>query len=163
MSANVIGIDPGVTGALALLTDDGGLLEVADMPTLADGTKGRATVNSPLLADLLARWHAREVFCEFVAARPTDGAVQAFAFGRCRGAIEGVAAALSIPVTFITPACWKRAVGIAAGKIGAKDTARSEAIRRWPAHAALFARVKDDGRAEAALIAIAGMQREVRR
>ena len=41
-----------------------------------------------------------------------------------------------------------------------KDAARSEAIRRRPAKADLFARLKDDGRAEAALIAIAGMQRE---
>jgi hypothetical protein len=37
-----------------------------------------------------------------------------------------------------------------------KDAARSEAIRRWPDHAALFARVKDDGRAESALIGVAG-------
>ncbi len=40
---------------------------------------------------------------------------------------------------------------------GAKDTARSEAIRRWPDKAGLFARVKDDGRADAALIAVAGL------
>jgi crossover junction endodeoxyribonuclease RuvC len=55
---------------------------------------------------------------------------------------------------------WKREVGIAPGKIGAKDAARSQAIRRWPAQASLFARVRDDGRAEAALIAVAGMNRE---
>jgi crossover junction endodeoxyribonuclease RuvC len=159
MSANVIGIDPGVTGAMALLTDEGVLLEIADMPTLADGTKGRATVNAPLLADVLARWHAGEVFCEFVGARPTDGSVQAFAFGRCRGAIEGVVAALSIPIDFITPPAWKRLIGIPPGKDGAKDAARSEAIRRWPDKAAWFARVKDDGRAEACLIALAGLMR----
>jgi crossover junction endodeoxyribonuclease RuvC len=40
-----------------------------------------------------------------------------------------------------------------------KDAARAEAIRRWPGQAQLFARVKDDGRAEAALIAIAGLAR----
>jgi len=159
MSANVIGIDPGVTGALALLTDEGVLLEIADMPTLADGTKGRSTVNSPLLADLLARWHAREAFCEFVGPRPTDGSVQAFSFGRCRGAIEGVAAALSIPIDFITPPAWKRVVGIPPGREGAKDAARSEAIRRWPDKAAWFARAKDDGRAEACLIGWAGLMR----
>jgi hypothetical protein len=50
MSANFIGIAPGMTGALALLSNEGALLEVADMPTLADGTKGRSTVNAPLLA-----------------------------------------------------------------------------------------------------------------
>lgn len=40
-----------------------------------------------------------------------------------------------------------------------KDASRSEAIRRWPAQASLFARVKDDGRAEAALIAVGGIVR----
>jgi crossover junction endodeoxyribonuclease RuvC len=44
----------------------------------------------------------------------------------------------------------------------AKDAARGAAIARWPAKAALFARVKDDGRAEAALIALAGLMREGR-
>ena len=87
----------------------------------------------------------------------------AFAFGRSRGICEGVLAALGIPASHIAPAAWKRAVGIAPGKDGAKDAARSEAIRRWPAKAALFDRVKDDGRAEAALIAIAGMKREASR
>jgi hypothetical protein len=41
-----------------------------------------------------------------------------------------------------------------------KDAARAEAIRRWPGQAGLFARKKDDGLAEAALIAVAGMMRE---
>jgi crossover junction endodeoxyribonuclease RuvC len=63
-------------------------------------------------------------------------------------------------VAFITPPVWKRAIGIPPGKEGAKVAARSEAIRRWPSQAGLFARVKDDGRAEAALIAIAGMMRK---
>jgi len=61
-------------------------------------------------------------------------------------------------VAFITPPTWKRAVGIPPGKDGAKDAARSEAIRRWPDRAGLFARVKDDGRAEAALIGLCGLQ-----
>jgi hypothetical protein len=38
----------------------------------------------------------------------------------------------------------------------ANAQARSEAIRRWPDRAALFARVKDDGLAESALIGVAG-------
>jgi crossover junction endodeoxyribonuclease RuvC len=71
-------------------------------------------------------------------------------------------AALGLPVAFLTPPHWKRLAGIAPGREGAKDAARSEAIRRWPAQAALFARAKDDGRAESALIAIAGLAREAR-
>ena len=99
-------------------------------------------------------------YVEYVGARPGEGAVGAFAFGRSRGVIEGVLGALAIPVTFIAPAAWKRTIGIPPGKEGAKDAARAEAIRRWPEHAALFARKKDDGRAEAALIAVAGLKRE---
>ena len=99
-------------------------------------------------------------YVEFVGARPGEGAVGAFSFGRARGVVEGVCAALGVSVTFISPANWKRHVGIKPGREGAKDAARLEAIRRWPAHAGLFARVKDDGRAKSALIAVAGLVRE---
>jgi crossover junction endodeoxyribonuclease RuvC len=76
------------------------------------------------------------------------------------GVTEGVLGAAGIPATFLTPPNWKRLVGIPPGKDGAKDAARAEAIRRWPAHASFFSRVKDDGRAEAALIGIAGLMRK---
>jgi crossover junction endodeoxyribonuclease RuvC len=134
--ANVIGVDP--------------------------GSGGRAAVNAPLLAELLARWHARIVVCEFVSARPGEGPTGAFSFGRSRGIVEGVCGALSLPIRFLTPPAWKRAIGLPPGRYRAKDAARSEAIRRWPAKAALFARVRDDGRAEAALIGLAGLMREAR-
>jgi hypothetical protein len=103
---------------------------------------------------------ATKAFIEYFGAQPRDGAVGAFAFGRPRGTIEGVFAALGRPIAFLSPPTWKRLVGIAPGRSGAKDTARSEAIRRWPAHAALFSRVKDDNRAEAASIAIADLKRD---
>ncbi len=159
MTEHVIGIDPGVTGALALLTDKGDLVEISDMPSLADRTKGRSTVNSPLLAELLALWHARQVFCEWTGPRPTDGSAAAFMFGRCRGAIEGVCGALSLPIGFITPQVWKRTHSIPPGKDGTKDLARSKAIALWPAKAELFARKLDHNRAESALIALCGLQR----
>jgi crossover junction endodeoxyribonuclease RuvC len=151
----VLGIDIGAGGALALVFRDGALGEVFDMPILRDGPKGRPTVNASLLAEFVFRSHASAAFIEYVGARPGEGAVGAFAFGRARGVIEGVLDAAGIPVTFISSPSWKRLIGIAPGKDGAKDAARSEAIRRWPDKAALFARVKDDGRAEAALIAVA--------
>ena len=90
-------------------------------------------------------------------ARAPEKDLRAPLFGRSKGVIEGVCAAAGLPVSFITSPVWKRAVGIPPGKDGAKDAARSEAIRRWPEKAGLFARVKDDGRAESALIAVAGM------
>src|SRR3984957_4381461 len=117
-------------------------------------------MQNPGLAEIVFKMQASMAYVEFVGARPGEGPIGAFAFGRSRGVIEGVCAAAGLPVAFLTPAHWKRLVGIPPGKEGAKDAARSEAIRRWPGHAATFARVKDDGRAEAALIAIAGMIRK---
>jgi crossover junction endodeoxyribonuclease RuvC len=162
----ILGIDIGTRGAISRLSVSVSgaaiLLGIDDMPILRDGPAGRPAVNAPLLAEIAARSHASKAFVEGVGARPGEGAVGAFSFGRSRGCIEGVLGALSVPVSFIAPAQWKRLVGIPPGKEGAKDAARSEAIRRWPDKAALFARVKDDGRAESALIAVAGLLREGR-
>jgi crossover junction endodeoxyribonuclease RuvC len=156
-----LGIDVGASGAIAVLNGDD-LAAMHDMPCLKDGPAKRRTINAPLVWDIVFQSNAVRAYVELVGPRPGEGAVGAFAFGRSRGVIEGVLAAAGIPVVFIAPASWKRAVGIAPGKDGAKDAARSQAIRRWPTKAALFARVKDDGRAEASLIAVAGLLRERR-
>jgi crossover junction endodeoxyribonuclease RuvC len=155
----IIGIDPGVNGALVEMTTQGDLIQIHDMPTLEDGAKGRRTINAPLLASIIYKSQATKAFCELVGPRPTDGNVGAFGFGRCRGIIEGVLAACGVPVVMIAPPVWKRAAGIAPGKEN-KDSARAKAIARWPAQAALFARKMDIDRAEACLIAVAGMMRE---
>ena len=156
----VLGVDIGTAGGLALLTTAGELLDVAPMPVLNDGPAGRPAVNAPLLAALLGRWGPTSAFVEYVGARPGEAASGAFAFGRSRGVVEGVLGAHEIPTRLLTPATWKRSVGIPPGRDGVKDLARSEAIRRWPHLAQRFAAKGSDGLAEAALIAVAGMARE---
>ena len=156
----ILGIDIGAQGAVAILDQSGALVAIHDMPVLNDGPAGRRAVNAPLLAAIIFKSHADQAFVESVNARPGEGPTGAFAFGRARGIVEGVLGAAGLPVSFITPASWKRAVGLT---LASKDASRAEAIRRWPNRALLFARVKDDGRAEAALIAVAGLQREARR
>jgi hypothetical protein len=111
------------------------------MPILRDGPKDRPNVSAALLADIVLKMQAAMAFVEFVGARPGEGAVGAFAFGRSRGVIEGACGAAGVPLSFLTPAHWKRLVGIPPGKEGAKDAARSEALRRWPGHAASADRV----------------------
>jgi crossover junction endodeoxyribonuclease RuvC len=161
MSTIALGVDVGIVGAIAVISvEELGLLEIHDMPVLNDGPARRKAVNAPLLAGIVRASGASRAFCELVAARPGEGAVGAFAFGRSR-VIEGVLAAHGLPIQFLTPSTWKKETGIPPGPDG-KDLARSEAIRRWPDKSGLFARVKDDGRAEAALIAIAGLLREKR-
>jgi crossover junction endodeoxyribonuclease RuvC len=141
IEANVMGIDPDISGALALLSRDGELIDAADMPVLRDGPRGRTAVNAPLLAQRFPRWHAREVFCECVSAWPGEGPTGAFSFGRSRGVIEGACAALGLPIRFLTPPVWRRAVGLPPGRDRSKDAARSEAIRRWPSMAACLRRL----------------------
>jgi crossover junction endodeoxyribonuclease RuvC len=122
---------------------------------------GRNGTNAPLFAGILARAYARIAFCEFVGARPTDAKAAAFTFGRTRGVIEGCAGALGLPMVFLTSPTWKRLADIPPGAEN-KDLARTRAIVRWPARADLFARKCDVDRAEAYLIALAGLKREPR-
>jgi crossover junction endodeoxyribonuclease RuvC len=155
----ILGIDPGLDGAVAELNEAGDLLRIHGMPTLLDGAKGRRAVNAALLASIIYATHASRAYCELVGPRPTDGSAAGFGFGRTRGVIEGVLAAAGIPLTMIAPPTWKRSAGIAPGREN-KDSARSVAIARWPSQASLFARKCDCDRAEAALIALAGLLRE---
>ena len=155
---SIIGVDIGVAGALALLTDAGELVDVWDMPTLHDGPKNRRTINAPLLAEIIYKSHAGRAYVERIGPRPMEGVVGAFAFGDCKGVVRGCLAAAAIPTIFITPVQWKRVVGVPPGK-DMKDMARSNAINRWPALAEKFKRKMDDGRAEAALIGLAGLLR----
>jgi crossover junction endodeoxyribonuclease RuvC len=155
----ILGIDPGLDGAIAVLTEAGELVAIHDMPTLLDGAKGRRAVNPALFASIVRSTQASRAHCELIGPRPTDGTTGAFGFGRTRGIIEGVLAAAGIPLEMIAPPVWKRVSSIAPGKEN-KDSARSVAISRWPSQAALFARKCDCDRAEAALIGLAGLFRE---
>jgi crossover junction endodeoxyribonuclease RuvC len=157
MAAVVLGIDLGVNGAIAILSEAADLIDVVDMPATLEANGRRAT-NAPLLAEIIARSQACRIFCEWVGARPTDAKVAAFAFGRARGVIEGIAGAYDLPIVWLTPATWKRYAGVPPGKEN-KDIARAQAIARWPAHAGLFALKKDVDRAEAGLIGACGLHR----
>ena len=145
-------IDPGNSGAIAILSDAGDLIEIFDMPTVSVtvGKKQRNVVSAPLLATMLRAHDPAEIWLEKVSTRPGEGAVGAFAFGRGVGVIEGVAAALGKPLSTVTPAVWKKATGCPADKGGA----RARAMQLFPTAADQFKRVKDDGRAEAALIGV---------
>lgn len=141
----VLGIDPGATGALAILTAAGQLHDVHDMPVI-DKDVSAALVHHWLLE------HADDLglaVIEHVHAMPKQGVASSFRFGRGKGVLEGVVAGFHCPVELPSPSKWKRDMGLDRSK----DRARQVAIDLWPDHAHLFARVKDDGRAEAALLA----------
>ena len=89
---------------------------------------------------------------EDVHSMPRQGVASAFKFGRAFGTVIGVVGGAGIPINYVTPGKWKRALGLSSDK----TACRRRAQELWPQQAHLFARVKDDGRAEAALIALYG-------
>jgi crossover junction endodeoxyribonuclease RuvC len=150
-----IGIDCGLNGAIAVLVD-GQLLAVHDMPTLTVdiNKKTKRQVSPQLLAEIIGNLKPDQAIVERPAARPGQGVTAMFGFGRSLGVVEGVLAALNIPVTYVAPATWTKAMFKAAGK----DASRQRAIEVFPAMSEYFKRVKDDGRAEATLIAMWGIR-----
>lgn len=155
-----IGIDPGVSGGVALLTETGDLVDVRDMPTLPSGPAGRDEISAHGLAAIIREWQPARAFVELIGPMPHDGAKAAFNFGVSKATILATLAVLEVPVDLIAPAVWKRHAKIPPGKdADPKGAARVEATRRWPARADLFRRVKDHGRAESALIGACGLAR----
>jgi crossover junction endodeoxyribonuclease RuvC len=156
-----IGIDPGLDGALAFYEPLRGSLVVVDMPTdaITKRIKGKAKTKRIVSAEGLVRIldaHALRrgrvhATVELVNAMPGQGVTSMFTFGDGAGVIRGVLAALDIPFARETPQVWKRAVGIPTG--ADKDASRARAASVFPAYASAFARKKDDGRADAALLA----------
>lgn len=142
----ILGIDPGVTGALALLIG-GSVEEIIDMPTIE--VRGKLRVWSDGVTDAVVKLNPDLVAIEEVGVMPKQGIASGFSFGHGAGILEGVCSALSRPRFYVRPNVWKREAGVPADK----GAARQMASRRWPDHSPLFARVKDDGRAEAALLA----------
>ena len=152
----IIGVDPGGSGALALLNGPD-LEAVADMPVFAvtrgNGIKRELDVYG--LVDLLASWNPNVVFFEKVGGQTGESASAAFNFGRITGAAEAVCKTLEVRFEDVAPHVWKKHMRLT-GK--AKDDARLLATNRWQSHAAAFRRKMDDGRAEAALLADYGRQ-----
>lgn len=155
----VIGIDPGFTGAIAWL--QGGELAVFDMPVMP-GQKGKTLLNHHGLLELLRRPEGSEepvtVWLEQVGARPGQGVSSMFRFGQQLGALEMAVAACGHRLRYVTPARWKKHFGLTADK----GAARGVAMQRFPEAADRFVRAKDDGRAEAALIALYGHEEMTR-
>lgn len=149
-----LGIDPGLQGALALVSNDG-LLGVIDMPKVKErhGKESRDRVCAHTLRDeLLTMQHThgkiRIAVVELVGPMPKQGVTSSYRFGYGNGQIEGVLAALCIPTEFVRPQTWKKALGLGADKAQSLALARA----KWP-YADSFALKKHDGRAEAALLA----------
>ena len=144
----ILGVDCGLSGAWALLDDSGRLVDVDDMPA-SDGTVSAHFLTNAIATRCPSGATHRVAVVEIAGSMPGQGVSTTWKFARATGVVEGVLAGLGWPVHTVTPATWKRGLGL--GKD--KAASRAMAARLWPDMADRFKRVRDDGRAEAALIA----------
>jgi len=156
-----VGIDVGISGAIAFLNDDLGFKYVFDMPVMALSGK-KQQVNASELGKLFRVWLSpfgdgpldqATAYVEQVHSMPGQGVSATFNFGTGYGVIQGVLGALQIPMVLVSPAAWKRRAGLT-GK--PKDASRTLAQQLYPA--APLGRKKDVGRADAILIARFGSE-----
>ena len=151
-----IGIDPGLTGALAHLSP-AGIIRARDLPVLQTRKGGKNTLDVHATVSLLhyladVSGPDLTVILEEVNSMPKQGVVSTFTFGRTFGQLEGVIVGLGLKLHMVRPAVWKKVMGVSADK----DGARLAASRAFPEAADQWSRKKDHGRAEAALLALYG-------
>lgn len=144
----IVGIDPGLHGAVAwYFPSHPHLIRADDMPVVA------GEVDAATFAAWVRQMRPTLGVIERVWTRPGEGASRSFKFGTGYGTIQGVLAACEVPYRLVTPQTWKKHHRLPADK----EQARALALRLWPS-SDLFSRKKDDGRAEAALIARYGAE-----
>jgi crossover junction endodeoxyribonuclease RuvC len=153
----ILGIDPGLTGALAFYDTATKTVDVHDMPVVSvvRNGKNKNEVSAALTSDIIAE-HLKGMpsvaFLERVNAMPGQGVTSVFSFGRSSGIIEGILAAYDIQTHIVIPQRWQKAMDVRGGK----DGSRERAMQLLPASAGKFNLKKHDGRADAALIALYG-------
>jgi crossover junction endodeoxyribonuclease RuvC len=148
----VLGIDVGLSGALALYRD--AAWTFLDMPVVGDSKHHE--INGAEICRWLREHWPDHAFVEYAAARPGQGVSSMFRFGCSYGGIKMALTACGVPFTVITPAKWKPAVGIATGSD--KESSRLRALQLFPGEAANLARKRDHARADAMLLAYYGMR-----
>jgi len=117
--ATILGIDPGASGGIAWISEDGTHVRAAKMPDTNHD-----------LANILQEYPSRLAILERVSSRPGQGVSSTFKFGTNFGLIQGVLSALVIPYELVTPTVWQKAMGCLSK--GDKNVTKAAAQRLFP-------------------------------
>ena len=149
----IIGIDPGLSGAIAIL-EDNKVLGIYDIPVMSEGKKNKRQLNSAQLVKIIRENINPEdeivVVVEQVNAMPGQGVTSMFNFGQTFGAIKGICAALELPIFFARPSKWKKHFELINSS---KDASRTKAIEMYPSLSNKLSKKKDVNKSDAILIA----------
>ena len=134
---NVLGIDPGKSGGLAVVSR-----EINSLPKIIFAIKmPTLQINNKKIIDISV--------IEKVHAMPRQGVTSSFQFGRSYGAIEGLCQILSSRIDYVAPVVWKKAMGLDSSKQASLDLARMKF-----GESNLWQKKSNDGIAEAALLCL---------
>jgi hypothetical protein len=142
-----MGIDPGVSGAIAFFFPNApDHVAAEDVPTVG------GAIDCATLASRIVQMAPEVVIVERVASMPKQGVASTFKFGMSYGCLLGVLGALQVRTILVAPAVWKRHFKLDSDK----EKSRALALRTFAKTPEHFARKRDDGRAEASLLAVYG-------
>ncbi len=149
----IIGIDPGLKGAVAFLKK-GKIINLFEMPIMSEGKKNKNQLNNAQLVKIMREniddFSLTSVVVEKVNAMPGQGVTSMFNFGQTFGAIKGICAALGLPIFFVTPSKWKKHFDLINSS---KDASRTKAIEMYPLLSDQLSKKKDVNKSDAILIA----------
>lgn len=156
MTQYIVGIDPGLTGAMTFIDVDSGAATILDMPTRQKTVSGkkRREIDTQRLAERFDCTNLRMVILEEQSTRPGHGAQIILKTGFGYGLLVGVIAANFHPHEIVRPQTWKKSLDIPKDK----DAARAKASQLMPAIAHYWSLKGQDGRAESALLALYGFK-----
>lgn len=117
-----LGIDPGKSGSISLISDDGIPAE-----SYARGDWTELDQANWLLQFDLSRVVA---VIEKVHSSPQMGVKSSFTFGQSYGFLRGMLTAMKIPYREVRPQVWQKAMGCLSG--GDKNKTKAAAQQRWP-------------------------------
>jgi crossover junction endodeoxyribonuclease RuvC len=159
---NVLGVDPGVSGALALYAPRSAL-RTFDIPIfkVKRGNRQASECDAVALADLIDNLRPIDIaIVESVWAMTGDNIASLATLMQVQGVVLGILAAFDIPTETVAPQVWKRAMHVPMGggmsEAVRKDASRRRASQLLPGFRAQWALKKDHGRAEATLLAVYG-------
>ncbi len=151
----IIGIDPGISGAICFM-EKGRIIDVIDMPSMADGKKNKKQVNGSQIFNEISRYTKDKsiidikVIIEHVSAMPGQGVTSMFNFGQSFGILKGVCSAMNLSMHFVRPVKWKKHFNLINSS---KDASRTKAIEIFPYFSVNLSKKKDANKADAILIA----------
>ncbi len=155
------GIDPGKKGAVVIvyyneITGEVEIEDIADMQLVKEASK--EILNLKWLTDLLFAHTPDKIFLEKVSPSPSSGSAVSFDFGKMAGMIKGLIWGIGMDLEEITPQKWKSFHGLIKKD---KSASRERVLKYFPKKKDFFYLVKHTDRAEAALIALAGIRKSL--